>query len=375
LSGSEEAAVLYREAGQFKTSYSADMAMFPIRQDRIALALLLVAAFFIVPFVASDYVLRAILVPFLILALGAIGLNILVGYCGQISLGGGAFMAIGAYSAYKFVTGVHLPLDWIGVEIAIPPLPVLPSILLGGFMAAFVGILFGIPSLRIKGLYLAVATLAAQFFFDWVFIRVKWFSNYTPSGSVAAPELNFFGLVVNSSIERYMLCLAFVTVFAFIAKNLVRGSLGRQWMAIRDMDIAAELMGIRPLYAKLTAFAVSSYIVGVAGALWAFVYLGAWEPLAFDINRSFQLLFMVVIGGLGSILGSFLGAAFILILPIFLDQVPHAIGIPISVETTSHLVFIIQGSLICYLLIVEPHGFARLWAIAKEKLRLWPYPY
>jgi branched-chain amino acid transport system permease protein len=375
LSGSEEAAVLYREAGQFKTSYSADMAMFPIRQDRIALALLLVAAFFIVPFVASDYVLRAILVPFLILALGAIGLNILVGYCGQISLGGGAFMAIGAYSAYKFVTGVHLPLDWIGVEIAIPPLPVLPSILLGGFMAAFVGILFGIPSLRIKGLYLAVATLAAQFFFDWVFIRVKWFSNYTPSGSVAAPELNFFGLVVNSSIERYMLCLAFVTVFAFIAKNLVRGSLGRQWMAIRDMDIAAELMGIRPLYAKLTAFAVSSYIVGVAGALWAFVYLGAWEPLAFDINRSFQLLFMVIIGGLGSILGSFLGAAFILILPIFLDQVPHAIGIPISVETTSHLVFIIQGSLICYLLIVEPHGFARLWAIAKEKLRLWPYPY
>jgi branched-chain amino acid transport system permease protein len=375
--------VLYREAGQFKTSYAADMAVFPIRQDRIALGLLLAVAFLLVPLLdvlhiwpfGSDYLLRAILIPFLILALGAIGLNVLMGYCGQISLGGGAFMGIGAYCAYKFGTGVHLPLDWLGFAIAIPALPVLPSILLGGLMAAFVGILFGIASLRIKGLYLAVATLAAQFFFDWVFIRVKWFTNYTPSGSVNAPELKFFGLVVNTPIERYLLCLIFVTVFAVIAKNLVRGNLGRQWMAIRDMDIAAELMGIRPLYAKLTAFAVSSFIVGIAGALWAFVYLGSWEPLAFNIDRSFQLMFMVIIGGLGSILGSFLGAAFILILPIMLDQVPHALGIPVSVETVSLGVLIITGSLICYLLIVEPLGFARLWSVGKEKLRLWPYPY
>jgi len=204
---------------------------------------------------------------------------------------------------------------------------------------------------------------------------VKWFTNYAPSGSVSAPELNFFGLVVNNSIERYLLCLIFVVVFAFAAKNLVRGNLGRQWMAIRDMDIAAELMGIRPFYAKLTAFAVSSFIVGVAGALWAFVYLGAWEPLAFDINRSLQLLFMVIIGGLGSILGSFLGAGFILMLPIFLNQLPAAAGIPLNTDVITHLEFIIFGSLICYLLIKEPHGFARLWSIAKEKLRLWPYPY
>ena len=375
--------MLYREAGQFKTSYSADMAMFPIRQDRIALYLLLLFAFVGVPLMAtfhiwplgSDYMLRAILIPFLILALATIGVNVLVGYCGQISLGSGAFMAIGAYSAYKFGTGVHLPLTWLGTEISIPPLPVLPSILLGGLMAAIGGILFGIPSLRIKGLYLAVATLAAQFFFDWVFIRVKWFTNYAPSGSASAPDLNFFGLYVNTSIERYLLCLVFVTVFAFMVKNLVRGSLGRQWMAIRDMDIAAELMGIRPFYAKLTAFAVSSFIVGVAGALWAFVYLGAWEPLAFDINRSFQLLFMVIIGGLGSILGSFLGAGFILLLPIFLNQAPAAIGLPLHTDTVTHLEFIIFGSLICYLLIKEPHGFARLWSIGKEKLRLWPYPY
>jgi branched-chain amino acid transport system permease protein len=375
--------MLYREAGQFKTSYAADMAVFPIRQDRVALYLLLAVAFVGVPLLAnfqiwplgSDYLLRAILLPFLILALAAIGVNILVGYCGQISLGSGAFMAIGAYCAYKFGTGVHLPLDWLGTQISIPPLPVLPSILLGGLMAAIVGILFGVPSLRIKGLYLAVATLAAQFFFDWVFLRVKWFTNYAPSGSVNAPELAFFGMVFNTPIERYLLCLAFVTVFAIVAKNLVRGNLGRQWMAIRDMDIAAELMGIRPLYAKLTAFAVSSFIVGVAGALWAFVYLGSWEPLAFDINRSLQLLFMVIIGGLGSILGSFLGAGFILLLPIFLNQVPAMIGLPLHTDTITHLEFIIFGSLICYLLIAEPRGFARLWSIGKEKLRLWPYPY
>src|SRR5690606_35254449 len=187
----------YREAGQFKTSYAGDMAIFPIRQDRIGLAILLAFAFVVVPLLAyfeigpfgHDYIFKAILIPFLILSLAAIGLNILTGYCGQISLGGGAFMAIGAYAAYNF-------------SLRIPELPLLFSILLSGGMAAFVGTLFGIPSLRIKGLYLAVATLAAQFFFDWLFLRVPWFTNYTPSGSVNAPELNFFGWVVNTPAER-----------------------------------------------------------------------------------------------------------------------------------------------------------------------------
>jgi branched-chain amino acid transport system permease protein len=367
--------MLYRETGQFKTTYADDMAVFPIRQDRIALWMLLAFAFVGVPVLSTlgvppfsgQYLLGAILLPFLILSLAAIGVNILIGYCGQISLGSGAFMAIGAYTAYKFGTG--LP------EIGLPPLPVLASILLGGVCAALVGIVFGIPSLRIKGLYLAVATLAAQFFFDWVFLRVKWFTNYAPSGSVSAPEPVFFGWKVDTPIEKYLLVLMFVTAFAILAKNLVRGNIGRQWMAIRDMDIAAELMGIRPLYAKLSAFAISSFIVGIAGALWAFVYLEAWEPLAFSIDRSLQLLFMVIIGGLGSILGSFLGAGFVFILPIMLNYVPTQLGVPLSTETITHLEFIIFGSLICYLLIKEPHGFARLWSLAKEKLRLWPFPY
>src|SRR5882724_13294391 len=178
--------MLYRENGQYKTSYAADAAIFPIRQDKIAIWLLLLFAFAGVPLLAimgvgpfgHDYIFKALLIPFLILALAAIGVNILVGYCGQISLGAGAFMAVGAYSAYKLGTGVHISLACLGFAISIPPLPVLSSILLGGLTAAVAGILFGVPSLRIKGLYLAVATLAAQFFSDWVFLRVSWFTNY-----------------------------------------------------------------------------------------------------------------------------------------------------------------------------------------------------
>jgi branched-chain amino acid transport system permease protein len=362
--------VFYREAGQFKTSYAADMAVFPLRQDRIFVWLFVLFAYAGVPLLAlfnvgpfgQDYIFKGILVPLLILSLAAIGLNILTGYCGQISLGAGAFMGIGAYAAYN-------------ISLRVPGMPLLFSILLGGGVSALAGILFGIPSLRIKGLYLAVATLAAQFFFDWVFIRIGWVTNYSSSGNVNAPKLDFFGWVAERPVDRYIVCLLFVTIFALLAKNLVRGNLGRQWMAIRDMDIAAEIMGIRPLYAKLTAFAISSFIIGVAGALWAFVHLGSWEPLAFDIDRSTQILFMIIIGGLGSILGSFLGAAFILVLPILLDLAPTWFGVHISVQTVTNLTFIIVGALICALLIYEPRGFARLWAIAKEKLRLWPYPY
>jgi branched-chain amino acid transport system permease protein len=238
-----------------------------------------------------------------------------------------------------------------------------------------VGMLFGLPSLRIKGFYLAVATLAAQFFLEWTFARVKWFTNYAPSGSVAVGRVDLFGVPIDSPLKRYLLVLAFAVVLALAAKNLVRGRIGRMWMAMRDMDIAAEIIGIRPLHAKLTAFAVSSFYVGIAGALWGFFRLGSWEPLAFDINRSFQVLFMIIIGGLGSILGSFLGAIFIVLVPIFLNQLPHLLGIPISTATISHVEFMVFGAMIVLFLIAEPNGFARLWAVGKEKLRMWPFPY
>ena len=358
--------MLYRENGQFKVSYTADQQIFPILQDRIAIALLLAFAFVAVPLLASDYMLRAILMPFLILSLAALGLNVLVGYCGQISLGTGAFMAVGAYAAYNFYVRIE------GMQL-------LAALLLGGACATVVGVVFGIPSLRIKGLYLAVATLAAQFFCDWAFLRIKWFTNDSSSGSVSVSNLTVFGLPVVSPIEKYLFCLAVVTVFALLVKNLVRGHIGREWMAMRDMDVAASVIGIRPVYAKLSAFAVSSFVVGVAGAMWGFIYLGSWEPAAFSIDRSFQLLFMIIIGGLGSIMGSFFGAAFITVLPILLDQLlpamGNAVGVHIDTATVSHAVLMIFGTLIVFFLIVEPHGLARLWSIGKEKLRLWPFPH
>ena len=354
--------MLYRENGQFKTSYAADQQMLPIRQDQFFMIALLVIAFAVVPLLASDYLVRAILVPFLILSLAALGLNILTGYCGQVSIGHGAFMAVGAYAAYN-------------IAIRVPGLNFLVVLVLAGLAAALVGMIFGIPSLRIKGLYLAVATLAAQFFFDWVFARVKWFTNYAPSGSVSVPNIDLFGVVLDTPQRKYLFVLAIVALFALVAKNLVRAQVGRSWMAIRDMDVAAEVIGIRPMAAKLSAFAVSSFYVGVAGALWGFIHLGSWEPLAFSITLSLNLLFMIIIGGLGSILGSFFGAAFIVVLPIFLNQAPTWLGIPISTSMISHLEFMIFGALIIFFLIAEPHGLARLWAVGKEKLRLWPFPH
>lgn len=352
--------MLYRENGQFKTSYTSDQQIFPIVQDRVVILAFLAFAFIGVPMLAPEYLFRAILIPFLILSLAALGLNLLVGYCGQISLGTGGFMAVGAYAAYNFF-------------VRIDGMPTVAAILLGGVCATIVGIVFGIPSLRIKGLYLAVATLAAQFFADWAFLRVRWFTNDSPSGSVSVAGLSLLGWKIDTPEEKYLFCLGFVVLFALVAKNLVRSHIGREWMAMRDMDVAAAVIGIRPVYAKLTAFAISSFFVGVAGALWGFVHLGSWEPAAFNIDRSFQLLFMIIIGGLGSIMGSFFGAAFIVILPIVLDNLGVAVGF--DTAFASHLTFMIFGGLIVFFLIVEPHGLARLWSIGKEKLRLWPFPH
>lgn len=358
--------MFYRENGQFKTSYRSDQQVFPIAQDRIAIGLILAVAFIAVPMLASDYLFRAILIPFVIMSLAALGVNILVGYCGQISLGSGAFMAVGAYGAYN-------------IFVRLPGMPLIPALILGGLCATAFGILFGLPSLRVKGLYLAVATLAAQFFSDWMFLRIKWFTLDTPSGSVSVSNLQVFGFPIESAVSRYLLCLAILVVIAVLAKNLVRSAIGREWMAIRDMDVAAAVIGIRPMYAKLSAFAVSSFIIGVAGALWAFIYLGSWEPGAFSVDQSFRLLFMVIIGGLGSIMGGFLGAAFIVVLPIFLNQflpmLAGLAGVEISTAVVSHTELMIFGALIVWFLIVEPHGLAKLWSIGKQKMRVWPFPY
>ena len=358
--------MIYREAGQFKATYASDQAIFPIVQDRAVVVAAMLVAFVVPPLVAGDYWLQAILIPFLIYALAAIGLNLLTGYAGQLSLGTGGFMAVGAYSAFKLTT-------------AFPQLTIVAVFLLSGLVAAAVGLLFGIPSLRIKGFYLAVATLAAQFFLIWLFNKVAWFTNYASSGTITAPDRTVLGVIVTGpnapAAARYVIALVFVAVFALIAKNLVRGRVGRSWMAIRDRDIAAEIIGVRPLRTKMLAFGISSFYCGVAGAELVFLYYGSAETLAFDINLSFLVLFMVIIGGLGSILGSFLGAAFIILVPIFLTNVPHWIGLDMRTDMLKQLELMVFGGLILFFLIVEPHGLARLWQIAKEKLRLWPFPH
>jgi len=358
--------MLYREAGQFKTTYAADQQLFPIRQDRIGVLLLLAVAFLGVPLVASEYWFSAILIPFLIFALAALGLNILTGYAGQLSLGSAAFMAVGAYAAYNFQARVE-------------GIPILVSFLCAGLTAAGVGVLFGLPSLRIKGFYLAVATLAAQFFIVWCLTKFPWLSNNSSSGVISTPPVEILGLAFDTPRSKYLLVLAIVVFLALAAKNLVRTSTGRAWMAVRDMDVAASVIGIKLMPTKLLAFAISSFYCGVAGALYAFCYLGSVEPDGFSLDMSFKILFMIIIGGVGSILGSFLGAAFILLLPIFLDiALPFAaelVGLPFSSATVSHIQILVFGALIMFFLIVEPHGLARLWQIAKEKLRLWPFPH
>ena len=397
--------MLYREVGQFKTNYNADQAIFPIRQDLITVIAMIAVAYLAIPYLASDYWFEVILLPILVFSLAALGLNVLTGYCGQISLGTGGFMAVGAYSAFKMST-------------AFPDMNVVIVFLLSGFFAAGAGIVFGIPSLRIKGFYLAVATLASQFFFEWLFQKVGWFSNYAPSGTIGAPHREFMGVVISGPRMapelKYLVALTFLIVFCIIVKNLTRGYLGRSMMAIRDMDIAAEIIGIRPLRTKLIAFAVSSYIIGVAGALWLFLVQGNLEADAFDIlTMSFPILFMIIVGGLGTVMGSIFGACFLVMTPVLIKNFPEAASAGILIVlgfvasaymvkfgrlrwapvlvalalavwvltldlpsyTAEHLVLMFFGGSIVLILIYEPNGLVRLWQTAKEKLRLWPFPY
>lgn len=358
--------MFYRESGDFKTSYAKDQQSFPIKLDRYWVWIVLAFAFFVVPFLINDYWEKSVLIPFLVWSMAALGLNILTGYCGQVSLGTGGFLAVGAYACYKLM-------------VAFPGMNMFIVVILAGLITALVGIAFGLPSLRIKGFYLAVATLASQFFLIWLFNKVPWFYNYSASGMITAPTREVFGIAVTGpsadSWATYLFCLILVTVFAFVARNLTRGRIGRSWMAIRDMDIAAEIIGVPPLQAKLSAFAVSSFYIGMSGALMFGLYLGSAEPgEAFGIDKSFLVLFMIIIGGLGSILGSFLGAAFLILVPVLMKNIMvGAFGWP--ADLAAHLEFVFIGALIMFFLIVEPHGLAQMWRMTKEKLRLWPFPH
>lgn len=355
--------MLYRESGQFSSSYAQDTRTFRLSQERAGVYALLLAAFVIVPFIGNDYWFSAILIPFLVLSLAGLGLNLLTGYAGQLSLGSAAFMAVGAFAAYNF----HLRIEG---------LPFLVSFLLGGFVAALVGVIFGLPSLRIKGFYLLVSTLAAQFFVQWVLTNFSWFSNNSSSGVITAPQLLIAGHDFSNPVGRYLLTLAIVVALAYLAKSIVKSELGRNWMAVRDMDTAAAVIGIAIPKTKLLAFAISSFYLGIAGSLWAFTYLGTVEPHGFDLTRSFQILFIIIIGGMGSILGNFLGAAFIVLLPILLSILSSGLlsGLidPGQLENYQKMIF---GALIIFFLIKEPNGLAQLWQTFKQRARVWPLRY
>jgi branched-chain amino acid transport system permease protein len=322
-------------------------------------AALLLLAFGLVPAVANEYWLSAILIPFLALSLAGLGLNVLTGYAGQLSLGSAAFMAVGAFGAYNAL-------------LRIPHLPLLAGLALGGGAAALVGVIFGLPSLRIKGFYLIVSTLAAQFFVEWAFTKFGWFSNFNASGVISAPPLAILGHDLGAPRGRYLLTAAVVLFVTALVRNLVRGDAGRGWMAVRDRDLAAALSGIPIARTKLSAFAVSSFICGVAGALWAFAYLGTVEPHGFDLDRSFQILFIVIIGGMGSLSGAFLGAGFIVLLPIGLDNlVAHFLGGVVDSGHLENLEKIIFGGLMIFFLIKEPRGLAHLLHRAVERGGRW----
>lgn len=352
--------MLYKEAGQFITEYRLDKRFFRLKQERWAFAALLAFAYLVVPTIGNDYWFSAILIPVLVLSLAGLGLNLLTGYAGQLSLGSAAFMAVGAFATYNF----HL---------RIAGLPLIASLILGGLTAGGVGLVFGLPSLRIKGFYLIVATLAAQFFVQWVFTTFSWFSNNSSSGVITAPPLQILGTDLSTPAGRYLLTLTVVVALGWLAKTIVSGELGRKWMAVRDMDTAAAVIGISVPKTKLLAFAISSFYLGISGALWAFTYLGTVEPHGFDLSRSFQILFIIIIGGMGSILGNFLGAAFIVLFPILLSNLTSSLLAgaidPGQLENFQKMIF---GALIIFFLIKEPNGLAKVWQTAKQRLRVWP---
>ena len=334
----------------------------PLRRWRLgpfAIALL-VLAFYALGFVVDDYWFNAILIPFLIMALAGLGLNLLTGYAGQASLGTGAFMSVGAFATYNLL-------------LRAPELPLPVSLVIGGLFAAAAGMVFGLPSLRIKGFYLTASTLAAQFFLPWLFNQYGWFSNYTTSGSISAPRLEFLGFDLSTPLGRYLLTLTSVVILTWLAWNLVSSQVGRNWMAIRDMDTAAAVAGIPIAFNKLASFAISSFVIGIAGALWAFAYLGTVDARSFDLDRSFTVLFIIIIGGMGSIPGAFIGSAFVILVPILISNVSATFFAgAIDAGQSENLQKILFGALIVYFLIKEPNGLAALITKFRRRLSLWP---
>lgn len=344
------------------TSYEQSLAFFGARSNWPLVIAVGVVLFLIVPVLSSDYVIGGIFVPVAIMSIAVIGANLLIGYAGQPSLGSGGLMAVGAFVSYKLVSNL-------------PDIPIVVVFVLGGVAAGAVGVIFGLTSLRLKAFYLAIATLAAQFFLEWVFAKVAWFWNYTSSGIISPPPVKVFGVSLADKTNAYFFVVIAALLLAALAHNLLRSHIGRQWIAIRDNDIAAEIIGVKIPMAKLTVFAISSFYCGIAGGLWAFVHLQSVTASAFTIDMSLKIMFMVIVGGMGSLIGCFLGAAFIFLVPLLLNALPLMVGLQMSTQARSYLELILFGVLIIVFLIVEQSGLAKLVHWFKDRVRTWPYPY
>ncbi|HEX9747276.1 MAG TPA: branched-chain amino acid ABC transporter permease [Methylomirabilota bacterium] len=355
--------MIQRECGVLKTSYEADMALYPLPIARWTVGILAVLFFVVIPMGLHEYYLSiANLVAIAII--GAIGLNILVGYTGQVSIGHGAFMSVGAYTAANLATRLDSP--W----------PV--NLLAGGLMAAAVGAVVGIPSLRIKGLYLAIATLAGQLIIEWTINHVTFISGGVQA-SIDVPRPHLGAMVLSSQRDMYYFLLVFVVLAIVGAMNLVRSRVGRAFIAIRDQDIAAEIIGIDIFRYKLLAFAISSFYAGVTGVLYTY-FLGIANYEQFQIGVSIDYLAMIIIGGLGSVLGSIFGAIFVTLLPIVIRLGMEAFGgVFLSQQTVLNLIpnlrLMMFGALIVFFLVVEPDGLNRLWRNIRNYFRIWPFAY
>ena len=333
------------------------------RGDVTNFVMLMVIGLAVIPvLIQTDYWYSSILIPWLCLSLAAIGQQIVMGYAGQLALGAAGFMAAGAFALFN----LELRVPWV-------PFPI--NLMFSGLIAAAFGMIFGLPSLRVRGIYLMVATLASQFFIIWMIDKFGWFKNYDTSGIITAQDIVIFGKEFTTPLEMYLVVLVVVAVLTILAVNMTRGSTGRNWMAVRDMDIAAESMGISLLKTKLQAFAISAFFCGVAGALFAFTYLKSMEPVAFDIKLSFRSLFMVILGGLGTIKGAFIGAAFILLFPVVLNTVGNEFfhGM-VDATIISSIELVVFGVLIILFMIYEPLGMAKMWEGIKQKFKRKPEP-
>jgi len=355
--------MFHRESGVFKTTYGADMALYPLpiaKWTVVALAALFVV---IIPLAVHEYYLSILNLIFIAIV-GALGLNILVGYTGQISIGHGAFMSVGAYTAANLAVKLGLPF-WI----------TLPA---GGLMAALIGVIVGMPSLRIKGLYLAIATLAGQLIIEWTINHVTFISGGVQA-SIEVPRPRLGSMVLSTQRDMYYFLLVFVVLAIVGALNLVRSRVGRAFIAIRDQDIAAEIIGINIFRYKLLAFAISSFYAGVTGVLYTY-FLGIANYEQFQINVSIDYLAMIIIGGLGSVLGSVLGAIFVTLLPIVIRLAMEAFGgVFLAPQTVLNLIpnlrLMMFGALIIFFLVVEPEGLNRLWRNIRNYFRIWPFAY